>query len=941
MTTRIMRNWIAACGLAATVALGCRAERTAGVEPVPRDAAPAPNAHAQLAADHEQPTGAPRTLTEDDLKGLSWRSIGPANMGGRVSDFAVAPGNPKTYFVAFGTGGLWKTTNNGVTFSPVFDDKDTSSIGTVAVADAPSDWSGWAEEKEKSNASDDDSSNEKDRGKAKIVWVGTGEGNGRNSSSWGHGVYVSTDGGGSFKYVGLKETHDIPQLEVDPRNPDVCYVAAMGHLWGPNEDRGVYKTTDRGKTWQKILYVNDTTGCCDVRVDPNNPDIVYAAMYTRQRRKWSFLGTSTDGGIFRSKDGGATWTKLTNNLPNKTGRIGLDIYLKDPRIIYAAIESDAGGRIENAWHNESKEGGIFRSEDHGDTWTRMSNFAPRPFYFSRIRIDPNNDQRIYKPGWGLSASDDGGKTFLHGLASIVHVDFHAMWIDPADSDHLMIGNDGGFYVSYDKGKNWDFHNDLAVGEFYNIAVDNTDPYRVAGGLQDNGSWIGPSESLRQTSGDEMGEGGNAITNADWSFFVGGDGFHVAFDPVDSNIVYGESQGGELSRVNVRTGERKNLHPASREGEPKFRFNWNAPFFISPHDPTVLYLGGNVVFKLTERGDRWTKISGDLTTQELAKMVAEGSVAEQYGTIVSLAESPLAKGMIWAGTDDGLIHVTTDDGATWNNVTPAVVDGRYISKIEPSHHDKDRAFAAVDGHRSDRMEPLVLMTNDGGTSWIDVTGNLPQTAPVKVIREDLRNENVLYCGTEHAAYVSIDRGKHWIKLNGKSLPTVAVDDLALQPHEYDLVAGTHGRSIYILDDASPLSQLTPEVLASKLHLFDIPDGQPRIYMPYGGLWSNRMFKAKNKPMGARISYWVGQYTGDDVSISITDPHGNTIRKLSGSNRPGINRVVWDLQVDKKQRDRGAIGQDIFVEPGEYKVSISMGDAKDKGTVKVLPSPLDQH
>jgi len=887
---------------------------------------------------------AERRLTEDDLKSLSWRSIGPANMGGRVADIAAAPGNPKTFFVAFGTGGLWKTTNAGTTFSPVFDDKETSSIGAVAVVDAPPDWSGWAEEEAKAAAEDseDKAGGEKkddaDKAKAKIVWVGTGEGNGRNSSSWGHGVYVSTDGGGSFEHLGLGNTHDIPQLDVDPRNPDVCYVAAMGHLWGSGEDRGLYKTTDRGKTWQKILYVNDITGCCDVRVDPNHPDTVYAAMYTRQRRKWSFLSGSEEGGIFRSDDAGATWKKLADGLPAQTGRIGLDVYRKDPKIVYAFVESDLGGRSVSAWHNESKAGGIFRSEDRGETWKRVSKFSPRPFYFSRIRIDPNNDQRIYMPGWGLSVSDDGGENFRHGLAQIVHVDFHAMWIDPDDSDHLMIGTDGGLYVSRDKGATWDFHNHLAVGQFYNVAVDDGDPYRVGGGLQDNGSWIGPSESLRQTGSDTLGEPGNAITNADWEFINDGDGFHVAFDPLDPNIVYAESQGGELNRIHLDTGRTEKLIPAPKEGEPRYRFNWNAPFFISPHDPTSLYLGGNRVFKLANRGDQWTRISDDLSTQNLAQMVAVGSEAETFGTVVSLAESPLVAGMLWAGTDDGLIHLTTDDGASWTNVTPGTVGGRYIARIEPSHHERDTTYVAVDGHRSDDMDPLILMTTDAGTTWTDITGDLPKGASVQVVREDLLSSNVLYCGTERAAYVTIDRGTHWVKLNGKSLPTVAVDDLVMHPRERDIVAGTHGRSIYILDDASPLSQLTPDVLAKALHLFDIPDGKPRIYRPYGGLWSHRMFRAANKPMGARISYWVRHYTGDDVSVSITDKHDNTIRTLSGSNRPGINRVIWDLQLDPKDRGGTASGQTEFVPPGEYTVEISMGKSKGKKKLTVLPSPI---
>jgi len=882
-----------------------------------------------------------RMLTEDDLKGLSWRSVGPANMGGRVADIALAPGNAKTFFLAYATGGLFKTTNNGTTFSPVFDDKETSSIGAVAVVDAPKDWSGWADQ-DKADGDDADE-NSGERGKAKIVWVGTGEGNGRNSSSWGHGVYRSTDGGGTFDYVGLKNTHDIPQIAVDPRDPDVCYVAAMGHLWGPNTERGLYKTVDGGKTWDALLQVDDVTGCCDVVIDPATPDTVYAAMYTRQRRAYSFRGGGPEGGIFRSTDAGKTWTKLSNGLPNETGRIGLDVFQADTRIVYALIESDSGGRRIDAWHNYSKAGGVFRSENRGETWTRMSNLTPRPFYFSRIRIDPKDDQRIYLPGWGLGVSDDGGKSFRAGLARIAHVDMHAMVIDPDDTDHLIIGNDGGAYVSYDRGETWEFLNTMAVGQFYNIAVDLSDPYRIGGGLQDNGSWVGPSASTREAGDDSLGESGYAITNADWSFVNDGDGFHVAFDPQHRNIVYAESQGGMLVRINLDTGRRKMLKPAAKEGQKRFRFNWNAPFFISPHDSTVLYLGGNYVFRLTQRGDRWERISDDLSTGALEKMITVGSDAETFGTVVSLAESPLAKGVIWAGTDDGLIHLTIDGGKHWTNVTPDDVGGRYIARIEPSPHDRDTAYVAVDGHRSDDMEPHIMMTADGGRSWSSITGDLPGGASVKVVRNDLKNADVLYAGTERAAYVSIDRGRHWVKLNGKSLPTVAVDDLVQHPREMDLVVGTHGRSIYVLDDASPLSQLNDEVMNSELHVFEIPPAKPRIVLPYGGLWSHRMFRAKNPPMGARISYWVRDDSSDDVDVAITDEHGNKIRKLTGPHHRGVNRVVWDLQYEKHDRygnPESFLGQIRFVPPGEYTATLSAGKAKTKQTITVLPGPIGE-
>jgi photosystem II stability/assembly factor-like uncharacterized protein len=862
-------------------------------------------------------------------------------MSGRISDIGVAPGNPKTFYLAYGTGGLFKTTNNGTTFTSVFDREATASIGSVVVADAPPDWSGWQDEDqdESENAKDDEAPDEK--GKAKIVWVGTGEGNGRNSSSWGNGVYRSTDGGATFKNLGLKETHDIPRIAVDPRDPDICYVAAMGHLWGPNRERGLYKTGDGGKSWEPILQVDERTGCCDVILDPVNPDIVYAAMYTRLRKAFSFQSGGPDGGIFRSDDAGETWKKLTSGLPTETGRIGLDVHRADPRIVCALIESDVGGRSINAWHSHSKAGGVFRSEDHGETWTRMTDLTPRPFYFSRIRVDPVDDQRIYLPGWGLGVSDDGGRHFRAGLARITHVDFHAMYIDPEDTDHLIIGTDGGAYVSYDRGAKWDFLNHMAVGQFYNVAVDMSDPYRIGGGLQDNGSWIGPSATNWQSRSDSPGETAWGITNADWMFINNGDGFHVAFDPVDTNIIYAESQGGELVRVHLDTGRRKRLRPAPKEGEPRFRFNWNTPFFISPHAPTVLYMGGNYVFKLTQRGDHWERISDDLSTGELEKMVSVGSVAETYGTVVSLAESSLARGMIWAGTDDGLIHLTTDDGKRWKNVTPPEVNGLYVSKIEPSRHARDTAYVAIDGHRSDDMHLHLIMTTDAGKSWQSIAGDLPPGAPVKVVREDHRNAGVLYAGTERAAYVSIDRGEHWVKLNGETLPTVAVDDLVQQPQEMDLIAGTHGRSIYVLDDASPLSQLTPNVLEADLHLFEIPDAKPRIYLPYGGLWSDRMFRAKNPPMGARITYWLREYSADTVKVTITDEHDNTIRSLTGSSSPGMNRVVWDLQYEKHDRfdnPESRLGQTEFVPPATYTATVTAGKKKAKRKFTVLRSPI---
>lgn len=926
------------CTIAAT---GCIPETGVAEERAPESARPESVAAASTEATSTRPA-APRTLTPDDLKALAWRSIGPANMGGRVADIAVAPGNPKTFFVAHGTGGIFKTTNRGTTFTPVFDKEATASIGSIVVCDAPDDWPGWKDEKP-DPAAEAKPADPKERGKAKIVWVGTGEGNGRNSSSYGNGVYRSTDGGGSWTHLGLAETHDIPALAVDPRNPDVCFVAALGHLWGPNPQRGIYKTTDGGKNWTHVLRLDADTGAIDVRLNPDNPDIVYAAIYMRRRTAYSFRSGGPVGGIYRSTDAGKTWTELTRGLPAQTGRIGLGIYAKNPKVLYAVIESDIGGWGPDLFEPRLKAGGLFRTDDGGDTWTRVSDLNFRPFYFSKVVIDPTDDQRIYLLGFGLSVSDDGGRHFRADGARTPHGDLHVLVIDPADRDHMLLGTDGGVYLSHDRGATWDFLNNLAAGEFYNVAVDLSDPYRVGGGLQDNCTWIGPSATIWQTSslmGDEEPGGPGGITNADWKFIYGGDGFHVAFDPLDPNIIYCESQGGELVRAHLDTGRRKRIKPAPKEGQPRYRFNWNTPFFISPHDPKTLYVGGNYVFKLTQRGDHAERISEDLSTRDVEKIETVGTDAETHGTVVSLAESPLAAGLLWAGTDDGRVHVTRDDGKHWTDVTPPQTGGRYISKIEPSQHERDTAYVALDGHRSDDMDPHIVMTTDGGKNWTTITGDLPAGAHVKVVREDIANRNVLYCGTEWAAYVSIDRGAHWVRLNGDTLPTVAVDDIVQHPRETDLVAGTHGRSIYILDDASPLSQLTPDVIASEFHLFDVRPGKPVIYLDYGGIWSERIFRAKNPPLGAKIAYWLRDYVPDGVKLSIHSAKGVMVRSLTGPGRPGINRVVWDLQAEKHQRiysSDESLGQTQFVPPGDYTVIATCGKTNRTKKVKVLPAP----
>ncbi len=895
-----------------------------------------------------QASSPPRTLASADLKELAWRSVGPANMGGRVADVCFAPGDSKCFFVGFATGGLWKTTNRGTTLAPVFDNEVTSSIGAVAVVDAPPSWAGWSVENagapQSSPASGPAGSQPlaEDRGRGKIVWVGTGEGNGRNSSSWGHGVYRSTDGGGSFTHLGLEATHEIPAIAVDPRDPDVCYVAALGRLWGPNPERGVYKTIDGGKTWRAALHVDAETGACDVIVDPLNPDVVYAAMYSRLRTPWSFRSGGPQGGIYRSTDAGEHWTKLTRGLPPQTGRIGLDVFRANPRVLYAIVESDFGGAGVEPFDDRQRSGGLFRSEDGGDSWTRVNDYNPRPFYFSKVRVDPHDDQRVYLLGWVLYVSDDGGRTLRAGGARTPHVDLHALDIDLADSDHLLLGTDGGIYQSFDRGATWDFLNHIAVGQFYNVACDLSEPYRIGGGLQDNGTWIGPSETLLSSGGhDPAGETG--ITNADWRLVGWGDGFHMAFDPHDSNIVYAEWQGGELNRVHLDTGRVRHIQPGPKEGQPRHRFNWNSPFLVSAHAEGVLYLGGNALFRLTERGDQWQRISPDLTTNNVDRVQTVGSEAETHCTIVSLAESSRERGLLWTGSDDGLVHVTRDDGASWTNVTPPEAGGRYVSRIEASHHDLNTAYVALDGHRTNEFAPHLWMTTDGGISWVSLVGvgsdaPLPADDIVKVVREDVRNPSVLYVGMERGLYVSVDRGRRWVRMNGDSLPTVPIDDIRQHPRELDLIVGTHGRSIYILDDAGPLGELTDAVMSSELHLFETPPARPKFFLEYAGLWTDRLFRAKNPPSGAVLTYWLRERSDESVSISIADAGGRTIRSLSGGGQTGINRVAWDLMCEEHDRITTPDGwTPPQVSPGEYTVTVSVGTMSARGKVVVAGAP----
>jgi photosystem II stability/assembly factor-like uncharacterized protein len=867
-----------------------------------------------LAAEKKAPSPAPSpAITTEKLKGLEFRNIGPALMGGRVDDIAVVESRPSTFYVGTASGGLWKTENNGTTFEPVFDDQETSSIGDVAIA--PSDPS--------------------------VLYVGTGEPNNRQSSSWGHGVYKTTDAGKTWTHVGLADTHHIGRVVVHPTNPDVVYVAALGHLWGPNKERGLYKSSDGGKTWTNTKFVDEDTGFVDVAIDPQSPNILYAASYQRRRAPFGYSGGGAGGALWKTVDGGATWTKLAEGLPKEgdVGRIGVNLYRRDPRIVYALIE-------------HAKEGGFYRSEDRGETWKKISDTNPRPSYYSKVHVDPNNDQRVWVLGAQMFYSEDGGKTFRTDLVQKIHGDYHALWIDPADSHHMLAGSDGGIHVSWDRGRSWDYINTVTLSQFYEVAYDMRQPYRVCGGLQDNGSWCGPSRTL-YTQG---------IANEDWFRIGGGDGFHAAVDPSDPDTVYTESQDGNVQRLDLRTNERRVIRPEPATGDERYRFNWNSPIVISPHDPRTIFYGGNRLFISHDRGDSWTQTTDLTSAASRDKMTISGKVAKEFlsrndgvvhfGTITTVAESPLKAGVIWAGTDDGNLQVSRDGGVTWTNVAarvPGVPKGTYVSRVEASRTGEGVAYAAFDGHRADDYGVYVFRTDDFGQTWRSVAGNLPPGRTVHVVREHPKNPSLLFAGTENGLWASWDKGSQWVRLKGK-LPTVPVFDLQVHPRDDDLIVATHGRGIYILDDASTLTALDADVLTADVRLFDArPATQYRIYAHKANT-GHKVFLGANPPDGVLLTYALKSKPGekDEVKIVAKDATGATVRELKGPKEAGLNRTSWDLRheppvkPDPDQPGGGFFGppRGPLVPPGNYTVTVSVGSASDNKPVVVQEDPRVQ-
>jgi len=682
-----------------------------------------------------------------------------------------------------------------------------------------------------------------------------------------------------------------------------------------------------------------------VLVDPSAPGTVYAALWARQRSPYGFVAGGTTGGIFKSTDAGKAWKKLTEGLPAEMGRIGLDLWRKNPRVLYAVVESDLGGSG-NLSDLRSRAGGVFRTDDGGAHWRRMSDLAPRGFYFGKVRIDPADDQRIYILGFTTAVSDDAGKTFLNTGSRDVHADCHAMWIDPGNPRHILMGTDGGIYFSYDRARTWEFVNNVAIGEFYNVAYGMDSPYTLCGGLQDDGSWCGPSATRRQ-SFEEDRKNSWGIGNCDWSFVNGGDGFWTAIDPTDARIIYAESQGGRITRVDLASGKRRSLRPEAKEGTPAFRFNWNTPFVISHHDPHTLYLGGNVLFRLTDRGERWEAGSPDLTTRDPAKMATAGSAAEAYCTIVAISESPLDPAVIWAGTDDGNVQVTRDGGRTWTNVAPnlpGLPPNLWVSRLDASHFQAGRAYVAVDGHRSENFHPYLFVTEDFGQTWKPLAGGLPEGGPVKGLREDPVNPDLLFVGTEFGLFLSLDRGAHWMPMK-EGLPTVSVDDIQVHPREHDLILATHGRSLWVMDDISALEQLTQEKLQAEAVLFEPRPATEFYYGNSGGSLGAKLFKGKNPPFGALIHYYLKSAEPQAVKLTVEDARGRRVRELEASASPGINRAVWDLQGEPTESLSAGGGggegegraQPQYVPPGDYTVSLSYGD-KPAGKVKLKVQAL---
>lgn len=869
------------------------------------------------------------TSAQTPFDKLKFRSIGPAALGGRIHDIEVPSGDPSTIYIGAASGGIWKSTNKGTTWTPIFDNQPVSTFGDIAIF----------------------------IGDNKIVWAGTGEQNNRQSTSWGNGVYRSSDAGATWTHVGLEETRHIGRVTLHPTDPNVAYVAALGNLWKPSADRGVFKTTDAGRSWQKVLFVDTLTGAVDMVMDPNDPNTLYAATYQRLRSPWGMNGGGPGSAIYKTGDGGATWRMLTSGIPaGDKGRIGLAIARGNGRILNATIE-------------HPREGGTYRTEDGGETWRKMSSVNPRPMYYSSIYLDPSNDRRVWVLGTTNFRSEDAGRTFRNLPASPVYdvglkTDHHALWIDPRDGRHVLLGGDGGLHESWDMGETWNRLNNFAIGQFYAIAVDKREPYWVYGGMQDNHSWMGPS-ATRHWLG---------IINEDWKQIGFGDGMYQQWDPFNPRFVYSSSQNANMQRVDVQTGDRLDVAPNPPAGERPYRFDWTAPIVASQHTAGTIYLGGNRLFISKDRGYTWSR-TADLTRQidrdTLPLMgvlgrniaLARNDGEESFGEITTISESPVDPRVLWVGTDDGNVQVTRDGGLTWTNVTAnfsGVPNGTFVARVVASSAARGTAYVAFDGHRKGNFTPYLYRSVDFGKTWTPVVNGLPNGNPLRTLHEWNGKAHVLFAGTEFGLYVSSDSAATWRKL-AANLPTTRYDDVLIHPTTKDLVIGTHGRSIWILDDARPIADWSPRVASAPAFMFPIRDAT---IVQFWEDYSNRAqgaYAGENPPDGAIIHYHLSQ-SATDAKLTVSAPNGKVVRSFSVPGEAGvIQRAVWDLRHDPPPfqpdttlarrmslpmpphvtDDRGP-----FVSPGTYTVTIEAGGAKVSQAVRVkgdpmLPITLVQH
>jgi photosystem II stability/assembly factor-like uncharacterized protein len=840
-------------------------------------------------------------MSAPTFTGLRLRSVGPAVISGRVVSFAVNPKHRSEYYAAAASGGLWKTTNSGTTWTPVFDGEGSYSVGTVVL----------------------------DPKNSAVVWVGTGEANGQRSVAWGDGVYKSEDGGKTWKNLGLKKSEHIGRIVIDPRDSKIVYVAVQGPLWSSGGERGLFKTIDGGKTWKNVLAnVTEHTGVTDVVLDPDDPDTIYAATWQRRRHVFTYISGGPESAIYKSNDAGETWTKLKSGLPtDDMGRIGLAIAPGDSSMLYATIEA------------ANQRSGIYRSTDRGATWERRSNSVAQGMYYGVISVDPKNSERVYLPNVIFQVSNDGGRTFRPLGERSKHVDNHVIWVDPNDTNFYLVGCDGGVYDSYDRGATWNFKGNLPLGQFYDVTYDFAKPfYNVYGGTQDNSSWGGPSRT-KSASG---------IVNSDWFQTHGGDGFRSQVDPEDPNTIYAELQYGDIVRFDRRTGESVGIQPQEGKGESPNRWNWDSPMLISPHSHTRLYFASQRLYRSDDRGDTWKPVSADLTRALdrnrlpvmgrvwSADAVGKNESTSFYGNIVSLAESPKKEGLIYIGTDDGLIQVTEDGGDHWVKYDKftGVPDNTFVARIVASPNTANLVYAAFDNHKNGDYKPYLLRSTDAGKTWTSIAANLPDSGPVLAIAEDTVNSNLLFAGTEFGLWFSVDAGKKWMQLKG-NLPTISVHDVVVHPREGDLIVATFGRGIYILDDLTPLRLLSEKTVAEKAVTFPVKDTLMYIQTrPVGGrgkaFLGESYFTADNPPYGATFTYYLkeklkskkekrqdaertlakqnqpvpypsaeqfraeAEEEAPAVFAVVYDGNNQPIRRINASNAPGFHRIAWDLR-----------------------------------------------